>query len=316
MKPYLPPKLHFNAHLQTIIPSVFRKVEGVTFQRERITTPDHDFLDLDWSSVYENPESLIILSHGLEGSSDRQYIKGMVKIFNNHGYDCLAWNFRSCSGQINRNLRFYHSGATEDLDLVINYALKKGYKCIYLIGFSLGGNLTLKYLGERAIKPQIKKSIVFSVPLHLASSSEKIAKPSNWLYTKRFLKSLKKKVKLKALAFPDQINLTNLGKITTVESFDEHYTSKLHGFINAKDYYAKNSSIIFVKNISIPTLIINAKNDPFLSESCYPIDDLKNHEYVKLEIPLQGGHCGFWQSGYKNFLWSELRALEFIKNEI
>lgn len=182
------------------------------------------------------------------------------------------------------------------------------------MGFSLGGNLTLKYLGERNPNPNIKKAIVFSVPLDLSASSKKIADTENWIYTNRFLRSLTKKIKLKAKYFPDEINMANLGKITTLKQFDDEYTSKLHGFINAEDYYAKNSSIIFVENITIPTLIINALNDPFLSQECYPIKLLNNHKYVKLDTPTEGGHCGFLQKGYKNFLWSELKALDFIKN--
>lgn len=320
IQPFKPSFFHFNAHLQTIIPSIFRKVKGLNYHRERISTPDSDFLDLDWSlsnksNVQIPPmetRGLLILSHGLEGDTNRQYIKGMVKIFNENDFDCLAWNFRSCGGEINKNLRFYHSGATDDLDLVVKHAILKGYQNIYLVGFSLGGNLTLKYLGEKSAIPEIKKAVVFSVPLDLAGSSRQIAKSSNWLYTKRFLKSLKTKVKLKAANFPNEINLANLGKIKTVEAFDEQYTSKLHGFINAKDYYAKNSSIIFVEKIAIPTLIVNAKNDPFLSDGCYPKEKLNNHPFVKLEIPDEGGHCGFWQKGYQNFLWSELRALDFI----
>ena len=313
------------SHLQTIIPSIFRKVKGVKYSRERILTPDNDFLDLDWSfsnktedkipTLGKSKDDLVILSHGLEGDTSRQYMLGMVKIFNENGNDCLAWNFRSCSGEMNKNIRFYHSGATDDLDLVIRHAISKGYKNVYLIGFSLGGNLSLKYLGEKKPYTEIKKCIVFSVPLDLAGSSEKIAKPTNWIYTKRFLNSLKTKIRLKAKYFPDELKLDNLGKIKTVEAFDEEYTSKLHGFINAKDYYAKNSSIIFVEKITIPTLIVNAQNDPFLSNKCYPTEKLQSHTHVKLEIPLQGGHCGFLQKGYRNFLWSEIRALEFIKSE-
>ena len=325
MQPYKPPFFQPTPHLQTIIPSIFRKLKGIKYQRERIKTPDNDFLDLDWcfttnldidgpnlKSEIANPKSLVILSHGLEGDTNRQYIKGMAKIFSENGYDVLAWNFRGCGQELNNQSIFYHSGATYDLDLVVNHAIKKGYNRINLIGFSLGGNLTLKYLGEKSIAKEIKKAVVFSVPMDLAGSSAQISKPSNWIYEQRFLKSLSAKIRLKSRIYPDLIKTSFLGKIKTLEQFDNEYTSKLHGFINAKDYYAKNSSIIFVENITVPTLIINAENDPFLSKECYPIDKLSNHSFVKLEIPAQGGHCGFWQNGYTNFLWSELRALKFI----
>lgn len=336
MQPYYPPFFQPTPHFQTIIPSVFRKVYGVNYQRERINTPDNDFLDLDWS-LAANPQiktnqipplgvrgpnhvptsdvkGLVILSHGLEGETQRQYIKGMAKIFTENGYDVLAWNFRGCGDEMNKTPIFYHSGATYDLDLVVNHAIKKGYTNINLIGFSLGGNLTLKYLGEKLPFPEIKKAVVFSVPMDLAGSSTQISKPSNWIYEKRFLKSLEAKIQLKSKIFPDSIKTSFLGKIKTLQQFDDEYTSKLHGFINAKDYYAKNSSIIFVENITVPTLIVNAQNDPFLSKECYPIDKLSNHPFVKLEIPSNGGHCGFWQKGYTNFLWSEIRALDYIRN--
>ncbi len=191
-------------HSQTIFPSIFRKVEGVHYVRERILTEDGDFLDLDLSECgfndkatsIRNPkstiENLIILSHGLEGNSTRQYIMGMVKNFNAHGFDCLAWNFRSCSEEINQTKRFYHSGATDDLDIVVKHAISKGYQHIYLVGFSLGGNLTLKFLGEKGqnLYPEVQKAVVFSVPLHLSSASKTIG----WLYDQRFVRSLNKKV--------------------------------------------------------------------------------------------------------------------------
>ena len=174
---YQAPFWLINGHFQSIFPSVFRKVKGIQYQRERIQTPDDDFLDLDWSVINQN-NKLVILSHGLEGDASRQYMTGMVKIFNEAGYDCLAWNFRSCSGEMNLTTRFYHSGATDDLDLVIKHANSKGYDHINLIGFSLGGNLTLKYLGEQQRnKPiEVKKAVVFSVPMHLRSEERRVGK--------------------------------------------------------------------------------------------------------------------------------------------
>lgn len=182
-----------NGHLQSIYPALFRKISGIKYKRERIITADHDFLDLDWSYARQQSDrskKLVILSHGLEGNSTRQYILGMVRLLNANGYDCLAWNFRSCSEEMNKTLRFYHSGATEDLDLVINHAFVHGYDCIRLIGFSLGGNLTLKYLGEKGINinPAIKRAVVFSVPMDLKACSLAIIKSENRVYMHRFLK--------------------------------------------------------------------------------------------------------------------------------
>jgi uncharacterized protein len=313
-----------DGHSQTIFPSVFRKVTGVNYVRERINTPDGDFLDLDFSKVQlpQNPEvvrhhprtqnpELIILSHGLEGDTSRQYITGMVKNFNANGFDCLAWNFRSCSDEINQTKRFYHSGATVDLENIVKHSLSKGYDKIYLVGFSLGGNLTLKYLEEKGqnLYPEIQKAVTFSVPLHLSSSSKKIG----WLYTKRFNKSLIKKVLEKSKRFPEfQIDTSNIAKIKTLKDFDDAYTSQLHGFIDAEDYYERNSSLYFLDKINIPTLIINAQNDPFLSKECFPFEKIETMEKVYFQAPKMGGHCGFYPDDFGEVLWSEKRALEWV----
>ena len=308
---YRPPRILFNAHLQTIYPALFRKVALPPYQRERIHTMDDDFLDLDW--LRKGSKRLVILSHGLEGDTSRPYLKGMAKAFYDNSWDCLAWNYRGCSGETNKQLRFYHSGATDDLEFVINHALKKNhYHEILLIGFSLGGNLTLKYLGEQRDKliPQIKKAIVFSVPLDLYTSCLKLSQPSNYIYSRRFLISLKGKVTTKSVAMPGKFNLDHFSSINRIMDFDDFYTAPIHGYENAKHYYSVCSSISFLDKIAIPTLIINALNDPFLSKECFPYDLLKNHKTVFFESPSEGGHCGFAVFN-NNQYWSEMRALEF-----
>lgn len=312
MDPYTPPFFLFNAHLETIFPSLTRRVKNIRYQRERINTSDDDFLDLDW--VNQNSRKVVIISHGLEGNSTRGYIQGMARAFFDEGFDALAWNYRSCSDEINRQRRFYHSGATDDLDTVIHHVInQKQYDEVYLIGFSLGGNITLKYLGERQPDPIIKKAVAISVPLNLHTSCEKISLPSNWVYSNRFLKSLKKKIKAKAV-FRNDIDLTNIDKLKTLREFDDAYTAPIHGFKDAIHYYNECSSIRFVKNITIPTLIINAKNDPFLSDDCYPFELLKDHPYVTFECPERGGHVGFIQLGKNGLYWSEARATAFINS--
>jgi len=309
---YKRPLFYFHHHIETIVPALFRNVVlPVSYTRDRITTPDDDFLDLDW--LTQASEELIVISHGLEGSADRPYIKGMARAFYQIGKDVLAWNYRGCSGEMNKQKRFYHSGATDDLDVVVNHAIQKGYKKITLIGFSLGGNLTLKYLGESSRASEIKKAIVFSVPLHLASSCASLSSRSNYLYVLKFLRSLKGKVEEKGKIRND-IDLKPLASIKTLQDFDNEYTSKLHGYKDAMDYYESCSSLYFVKNINVPTLIVNAANDSFLSDACYPIDMLKNHPYVQLIIPKQGGHVGFTQFNSKGLFWSEEKALQFYKN--
>lgn len=305
---YRAPAILFHPHLETIYPSLFRTVSIPPYTRERISTADDDFLDLDWLTNKSN--KLVIISHGLEGNSQRAYIKGMAKHFFSNGFDALAWNYRGCSEEINKQIRFYHSGATDDLDIVIQHALSKGYEELVLVGFSLGGNLTLKYLGEQVRDKRIMKSVVFSVPMNLYTSCQKISHPSNWMYSDRFLKSLKKKVQDKA-ALRNDLDVSSLPSIKTLQDFDDHYTSVLHGYRDAVDYYTQCSSIRFVESIQIPSLIVNALNDPFLSPECYPVDLLKNHDYVQLEIPSRGGHVGFTQFSKKGLFWSEERAFHF-----
>lgn len=309
MSSYQPPFFLFNAHLETIYPALLRRVALQAYTRERIATPDHDFLDLDW--IKQGAERLVIISHGLEGSSQRSYIKGMAKMCLANNFDVLTWNYRGCSEEMNRELRFYHSGATDDVGVVVNHAIACGYKHITLIGFSLGGNLTLKYIGEQQPPKEVKKAVAFSVPLDLHTSCIKISLPSNRIYSERFLKSLKKKIIAKA-AFRKELDLKGIDTIASLIEFDDHFTAPIHGFQNAVDYYTKSSSLQFLTNIAIPTLIINAQNDPFLSKDCYPATTLRDHSFVRFESPTHGGHVGFAQFNKNGLYWSEERAMEFI----
>ncbi|EOZ95759.1 Hydrolase [Indibacter alkaliphilus LW1] len=307
------PKWQFNGHLQTIIPSVFRQAFRLPFDRERVNTPDGDFLDLDW--LRNQSSKLVIISHGLEGNSRRPYMTGMARQFFSNGYDVLNWNYRGCGEELNRKPIFYHSGATYDLDFVINHA-EASYKEIYLIGFSLGGNLTLKYLGEsRSRTEKIKKGVAVSAPLHLESSSVKISTGENIIYAKRFLRTLKEKVVQKAKIFPNDIPVGILRKIKTLQDFDDHFTGPLHGFENAHDYYEKNSSLYFLDGIEVPCLILNAQNDPFLSEKCFPVSIGRRLENVWMEFPKYGGHVGFSPRKKEDIYWSEHRAFEFITRD-
>jgi uncharacterized protein len=309
---YHRPIFLFNNHVETIYPALFRKIHSVSYQRERIDTADDDFLDLDW--VRTGSSKLVIISHGLEGNTERAYVKGMAKAFSENGFDALAWNYRGCSQEMNKQLRFYHSGATDDLSYVIHHAAKN-YDSVYLIGFSLGGNLTLKYIGETGfqIHPKVKKAITFSVPIDLHTSCIQISKPSNWLYTQRFLKSLQTKIESKAKLMKG-LDLSHFKKIKTLMDFDEYYTAPIHGFASAIDYYQKSSALGFLSGIQTPTLLVNAQNDPFLSKECYlnVNPPVKSTSYLQFESPTYGGHVGFSLFNKRGLYWSELRALDFI----
>ncbi len=329
---YEPPARLWSGHLQTIIPSLFRKV-SVPYVRERIDTPDDDFLDLDWA--YSNDEwkishssfrpaaqiidnsSLIILSHGLEGSSTSPYLAGMVQHLTRQGFTCLAWHYRSCSGQMNRQQRFYHVGETGDLDLVFQYALAKGYQTIYLVGFSAGGNVTLKYLGEKgkAIHKALKKAVVFSVPVDLMGSSRRLEQWDSLVYNYRFSRTLKRKVLEKAAVMPGIFPIEAIQKARNVREFDDSFTAPMNGFRDVTDYYTRSSSLPFIPAITIPTLVINAKNDPFLSPECFPAALARELPNVWMEFPAQGGHCGFPSrtGGIQGTYWSEERAVAFFK---
>ena len=300
----------FNGHIQTIVPAILGRRIALPFDRERITTSDGDFLDIDW--LRASSDRLLIISHGLEGNSRRPYMLGMANIFFSQGWDVVSWNFRSCSGEMNRRPVFYHSGATADLETVISHTARN-YAEVYLVGFSLGGNLTLKYLGEdHPSTPKITKAVAISVPLDLSGSSDKIGQRENILYANRFLRTLKWKIIQKARVFPE-IQVKNLDKIKTLRQFDDVYTGPLHGFEGADDYYAKCSSLGFLPKIAAKVLILNAKNDPFLSSSCYPDEIGTQLTRVFMEFPDNGGHVGFAPRKITDIFWSEKRAFEFLE---
>jgi predicted alpha/beta-fold hydrolase len=306
--PFTRPKWLFNGHLETIYPALFRKVDGPVATSERIQTSDGDFLDLDW---YKNGSPrLVIISHGLEGNSRRPYILGMAGEFYRNGYDVLAWNYRGCGEELNQKPIFYHSGATYDLDTIVNHA-KTAYEEIFLVGFSLGGNLTLKYLGE----VQVKRAVAISVPMDLGGSCDQISSGIKLIYSERFLKTLKEKVMKKARLFPGDFDLNRLERVSTLRDFDDVITGPLHGFHDAEEYYQVNSSLQFLDRIAIPTLILNAKNDPFLSDSCFPERLAESLELVSFEFPVYGGHVGFKSASKEKSYYSEARAVEFIGHD-
>ncbi len=309
---YKPPFYFKNGFVSTVYSGLIRSVRGIEQKRERITLSDGDFLDLDWSFADKKTDKVIILLHGLEGNAQRPYITGTAKYFNSNGIDALSVNFRGCSGETNLNYHSYHSGATEDLHDVIMHAVNnKNYSEIYLKGISLGGNVILKYLGEReAIVSQVKAAIAISVPCYLKGSAKELHAFKNYLFHDRFKKHLLESLKLKQQKFPDKMSVETLKSIKTLNDFDNTYTSKAHGFEDASDYYEKSSSLQFLPNIKVPTLVINALNDSFLSAECYPVKAAKNNPDLFLEMPAFGGHVGFIEK--KNVYYTERRALEFI----
>lgn len=314
---YNPHFLFRNRHFNTVYRTIFHQTQ-ISYNRKRLETKDGDFLDLDFSTVAS--DKIVIIIHGLEGSSDSNYVKSAVGLFNRNDYDVLALNLRGCSGEPNRLESSYHSGKTEDLREVIsdiqgNY----NYKEINLIGYSLGGNIVLKYLGESSHQKGelVKSAVTISVPCDLKGSAEALAKAKNMVYTRRFLKSLKKKtiIKLKKFGYPPSV-YDNISKSKNFYDFDNLYTAPAHGFKDAYDYWQQCSSKQFIKNIKLPTLLITSLDDPFLTESCIPIEEAEKNKKFDLELTKYGGHVGFnTRFGSKNKLWLENRMLNFIQNQ-
>jgi predicted alpha/beta-fold hydrolase len=209
----------------------------------------------------------------------------------------------------------YHSGKSEDLETVVRFAIDElKYKEVVLIGFSVGGNITLKYLGERGANTptEIKAAAAISPPIDLGASADKLARPGNMLYMMNFLQSLKSKLERKSEQFPGKIDLRPLGSTKTFRQFDDTYTAPLNGFDSAQDYYNKCSSLGLISHISTPSLIISAANDPFLPDDCYPVKEAETHDNLYLEIPATGGHVGFRSRGRDKRDWMYRRVAEFI----
>lgn len=307
-----PPFFYLNGHFETVIPSISRKIEGVVYQRERIDTPDDDFLDIDW--IKSENKRLLVISHGLEGSSQRHYVVGMAKLFNQNGWDILAWNNRTCGGEMNRQKILYHHGASYDLRTVIDHVnTHNDYQEISIVGISMGGGQTLRYLGEHSdfpIPSNLKKAVAISAPCSLIESVKTLNLKVNVVYSNKFLSRLKMKIKQKAAQFPE-IDITGIDDMKTLKEFDDRYSGPIHGFKGAKEFYEFCDPFPFIQHIQVPVLLLNALNDPLLQGDCYPYALAEAMPNLFLETPKRGGHVGFIMPGTE-FAYSETRALEFL----
>lgn len=303
-----------NGHAHTIYPVLCRRVIGVRYERERLELEDGDFLDLDWSRA--GGRNVVLIAHGLEGSSGSAYIKGMVRAINRRGWDAVALNFRGCSGEPNRLARFYHSGATDDLWSAARHVQQKGYERVALVGFSLGGNVTLKLLGELGddAPAWLFGGVGISVPCDLKSSAEAMARLANSIYMRRFLIDLRAKLRAKQSRFAKEMDDSGYHRVRTFRHFDDRYTAPLHGFKDAVDYWTRCSSRFFLEAIRRPALLLNAADDPFLAPECFPREAATRSERLHLEVPDHGGHVGFVGSGLRSDeYYSERRVLEFLE---
>jgi predicted alpha/beta-fold hydrolase len=308
---FRPPFFLCNGHVQTVLSVLLPPRSDVTFQRERLELIDGDFLDLGWVRV--DADRLVVLSHGLEGSSDARYIRGMAAKLNAAEWDVLVWDFRGCSQEMNRLPRLYHSGETGDLGAVIDFAATR-YSRIALVGFSLGGNLILKYLGESSPHPAVVSAAAISAPLDLAATARALDRHwSKRIYRDSLIKSLIAKVEAKAVRFPDKFDVNGIRMIRTFEAFDDRYTAPIHGFRDAGDYWERTSARQFLHRITVPTLILNACDDPLLSPESFPVAEAEANPCLFLEMPRSGGHLGFIDLIRGLDPWFERRVVEFLR---
>jgi predicted alpha/beta-fold hydrolase len=309
-------------HLQTLWPTLIRRPKKISLQRERVELPDGDFVDLDWI-IHPNQKKnspIVLILHGLEGSSRSSYARGMLQAIANRGWRGAVMHFRGCSGELNRLPRSYHSGDTNDFAGILNQLIAREPQTpVAVIGYSMGGNVLLKWLGELGQRNQAVDNVVaavaVSVPFELNKAVDRLQQGFSRLYTRHFLRRLCKKIRTKQRRQPLPLNISSWSHIRTLRDFDDQITAPLHGFSDAEEYYVKSSSRQFLKHINVPTLLLQAKDDPFMTEAVIP----EHHELsacVKLEVTEKGGHVGFvsgrtpWQPVY----WLEQRIPFFLSD--
>jgi predicted alpha/beta-fold hydrolase len=316
---FQPPFLLKNRHIQTIYSSLFRKLPKLSITQERFRLSDGDFVDAYWhkapNSTPQTP--LVILFHGLAGSYDSPYIRGMMQSLSQNGFDSVVMHFRGCAKEDNLMARSYHSGDTQDAREFIN-AIHKRYaqKELFAVGYSLGANMLLKYLGEEHTTP-LKAAVGVSAPMLLDVCADKMQRGFSRFYQHLLLKDLRNALreKYKKHNMQKLINLKEqeIEKLKDFWSFDEAYTAKINGFDSAQDYYTKSSSKQYLKKIQIPTLIIHAKDDPFMTEAVIPKESEVSKKVV-LDILEHGGHVGFIEGTLlKPEYWLEKRIISFFK---
>ena len=294
MHQYRSPRWLPGGHLQTIYPSLFRKAPLPKYRRERITTPDRDFIDLDWvDGPAEAP--LVILFHGLEGSSRSHYARAVMHLVAERRWRGVVPHWRGCSGEPNRRARAYHSADFAETGwLLAAISVRANPKTCYAVGVSLGGSALLNYLGRAGddATAVLAAAAAVSAPLSLRAGGEAIGKGFNRLYTWNFMRTMRRKGLEMARRYPDRLDARRLRRSRTLHDFDDAFTAPLHGFRGVDDYWDNGSALPWLKHIAVPTLVINARNDPFL-----PLDRLPGpltvSSAVRLELPDAGGHVGF-----------------------
>ncbi|MBR4219928.1 MAG: alpha/beta fold hydrolase [Victivallales bacterium] len=313
---YKAPFLLGNRHIQTILPSYFRKADNsVTYDRETFIAPDKEPFLLDWARVPEGKsDKLLIISHGLCGHTRRHYALSMVKAFNTIGWDCLAWNYRGTGPSPVNSTHFTTNDSSDHLKWVTEHAILKGkYKKVALVGYSMGGNLCMLYLTREAatLPSEIVGSALFCAAIDLKDCAEKFQAFPGSIYCAHFMKKLVKVALDIHEKLPDQVNINGIEKVKSTFEYDDLITAPLLGLKDAITYYQKASACFMLDKLNIPTLMVNPKNDPFLGGGCFPLETARNSKTLFLETPDSGGHCGFITLGHEEW-WPTKRAKEFL----
>lgn len=311
---YPAPRWLPGGHLQTIYPATCLSKPHVAFRRERWNTPDEDFIDIDF--VDGNPgKPLIVLFHGLEGSSDSHYSRALMAHIAALGWSGVIPHFRGCSGELNRAPRFYHSGDAQEIDWILRrlqtYRAQRQASKFYAVGASLGGNALLRWIGESQHQAEfIDAACAVSAPLDLTQGGAALGRGMNMVYTRSFLKTLKPKCLKKLEQFPGLFDREKLLRARDLFEFDNVVTAPLHGYRNTDDYWHRASAKHVLTDITIPTLVLNAQNDPFLPGHHLPRNASRS---VTLEYPREGGHVGFAAGSLPGKLdWLPLKIVNFL----
>jgi len=301
------------AHLQTLWPYLCRPRPQVVLRRERLELPDGDFLDLDWLAT-DGRGPVVLILHGLEGSSNSKYALGMLRAAGARGWRGVVMHFRGCSGEPNRLPRGYHSGETGDVAHVVSLLkAREPQTRIGVVGYSLGGNVLLKWLGESGERAPIDAAVAVSVPFLLGNSARRMEQGFSRIYQWELVARLRRSIVAKRKRMQLPLRRAGLNGIWTFREFDEHVTAPLHGFAGADDYYLKSSSRQYLKHITAPTLVIHSSDDPFMTPDTAPGRD-ELSPAIDFELYPCGGHVGFvtgavpWRASY----WLEDRIPRFF----
>ncbi len=318
MSDYSAPVWLPGGHLQTIWPAKLARPPQVTLKRERWDTPDGDFIDVDFVEGLPG-KPFLVLFHGLEGSSSSHYARALLSHIEALGWSGAVPHFRGCSGELNRAPRFYHSGDADEIDWVLMrmalHPLARNASNFFAAGVSLGGNALLRWLGTRAEDTRfVDAAVSVSAPLDLAAGGAALSSGVNMIYTRNFLQTLKPKCLAKLEQFPGLFDRERMLAARDLYEFDNVVTAPLHGFRDTDDYWHRASSKHVLHDIVVPTLVLNARNDPFLPARHLP---RKASDAVILEYPSQGGHVGFATGGPPGSLgWLPRRIVRFLSEQV